>query len=291
MQVFNGNELGALLGWWSMKTHKTLHPGTNLSDCYQLASTVSSKILAAIARKEGYNFIETLTGFKWMGNRAIELLQENKQVLFAFEEAIGFMFSPSIPDKDGISAATHLATMACYLRTLERLTLGEKLDEIYRQYGYHCTNCSYLFCDKPSIIKRIFERLRHYDASNGLRIDGGDVGDGDGFVYPKSILDGEYQIKYIRDLTTGIDTSQPHGRAILPVSSSSQMITFTFENGLVITLRTSGTEPKIKYYAELCAQPSEKDWPSLRNTLDKMVAAIVEEFLQPTLNDLQPKTD
>lgn len=280
--------MGALLGWWSMKNYKTLYPEANLGDCYQLASTVSSKILAAIASKEGFNFVETLTGFKWIGNRAIELMQQNKQVLFAFEEAIGFMFSTSILDKDGISAATQLATMACYLKSHERLTLAEKLDEIYRQYGYHCTNCSYLFCDKPLIIKRIFERLRHYDADNGLTINNAA---GDSFIYPKSILDGEYLIKFVRDLTTGVDTFQPDGRAILPVSSTSQMITFIFENGLVITLRTSGTEPKIKYYAELCAQPTEKDWLKLRNILDRMVAAIVEEFLQPTLNDLKPKVN
>uniref|UniRef100_A0A4W5L8U1 Alpha-D-phosphohexomutase alpha/beta/alpha domain-containing protein n=1 Tax=Hucho hucho TaxID=62062 RepID=A0A4W5L8U1_9TELE len=54
-----------------------------------LASTVSSKILRAIALKEGFHFEETLTGFKWMGNRARELLDQNKIVLFAFEEAIG----------------------------------------------------------------------------------------------------------------------------------------------------------------------------------------------------------
>uniref|UniRef100_A0A1B0FP80 Alpha-D-phosphohexomutase C-terminal domain-containing protein n=1 Tax=Glossina morsitans morsitans TaxID=37546 RepID=A0A1B0FP80_GLOMM len=90
----------------------------------------------------------------------------------------------------------------------------------------------------------------------------------------------------IRDLTTGIDTAQPHGLAILPSNDH-----FQFENGLVITLRTSGTEPKIKYYAELCAKPEEKDLGKLRTILDRMVEAIVEEFLQPCLNNLKPKAD
>lgn len=61
----------------------------------------------------------------------------------------------------------------------------------------------------------------------------------------------------VRDLTSGYDSSQPDRKAVLPVSRSSQMITFTFNNGLVATLRTSGTEPKIKYYTELCAPPTE----------------------------------
>uniref|UniRef100_A0A1A9W0Z2 Phosphoglucomutase-2 n=1 Tax=Glossina brevipalpis TaxID=37001 RepID=A0A1A9W0Z2_9MUSC len=277
-KVFNGNELGTLLGWWSIENYKTLHPDVDMAKCYLLASTVSSKILLAMSRREGFNFIETLTGFKWMGNRAIELMEQDKHVLFAFEEAIGFMFSTAVLDKDGVSAATHLATMICYLQATEGLTLTEKLEQIYHKYGYHCTNCSYLFCDKPMIIKRVFGRLRNFQ--NGQ----------DG-TYPSSILNGEFCIKNIRDLTTGVDTAQPNGQAILPISSSSEMITFNFENGLVITLRTSGTEPKIKYYAEMCAKPEEKDWDKLRSTLDRMVEAIVDEFLQPSLNDLKPKAD
>ena len=67
------------------------------------------------------------------------------------------------------------------------------------------------------------------------------------------------------------------------------MITFTFKNGLVVTLRTSGTEPKIKYYSELCAPPEEQDVKVLKNTLDEMVLAIVVEFLQPEVNGLVPR--
>jgi phosphomannomutase len=76
--------------------------------------------------------------------------------------------------------------------------------------------------------------------------------------YPTCILEGKYPIRSVRDLTTGYDNTQPGNRAVLPVSNSSQMITFTFKNGLVTTLRTSGTEPKIKYYNELCASPDQK---------------------------------
>ena len=78
------------------------------------------------------------------------------------------------------------------------------------------------------------------------------------FQYPDSLLDGKYKIVGTRDLTTGYDSSTENKKATLPVSRSSQMITFTFDNGLVLTLRTSGTEPKIKYYTELCAPPEEQ---------------------------------
>lgn len=242
-RVFNGNELGALLGWWAVVCYKEQNPQADLSNCYQLASTVSSKILRAIALKEGFNFEDTLTGFKWMGNRSIELMEQGKNVLFAFEEAIGFMVGTAVLDKDGVSAAAHLGTLCCYLRDKFDISLSEKLDEIYTEYGYHCTMVSYYLCYNPKITKRIFDRIRNINGTG---------------TYPKSVKGDEYTIKYVRDLTTGVDTSQPDGKAVLPTSKSSQMITFTFDNGVVLTLRTSGTEPKIKYYAEMCAQPGDK---------------------------------
>lgn len=105
-------------------------------------------------------------------------------------------------------------------------------------------------------------------------------------IYPTSILQGKYPIIGIRDLTTGYDNTKPENKAVLPVSKSSEMITFTFKNGLVTTLRTSGTEPKIKYYSELCASPEEQDIGVLKKTLDEMISALVTEFLQPELNGL-----
>lgn len=78
------------------------------------------------------------------------------------------------------------------------------------------------------------------------------------FQYPESLCDGKYKIIGVRDLTTGYDSNQPDKKARLPTCKFTQMITFTFDNGFVATLRTSGTEPKIKYYTELCASPHIK---------------------------------
>ncbi|XP_062545687.1 glucose 1,6-bisphosphate synthase [Armigeres subalbatus] len=276
-RVFSGNELGALLGWWSMRCYREEHPDANLGDCYLLASTVSSKMCRSIAKIEGMNFEETLTGFKWMGNKSVELLAEGKKVLFAFEEAIGFMCSPTVLDKDGVSAACQLATMVCYLKSLSNQSLSDKLNELYEIYGYHYATTSYHFCYEPAVIERIFERIR--------TLEGAERG------YPKAIGDGQYTIESIRDLTTGYDSTQENGQALLPSSASSQMITFSFENGAVITLRTSGTEPKIKYYAEMCAKPGQRDWNTSRITLKKMVDHIVDELLEPTKNNLTPRSE
>lgn len=68
-----------------------------------------------------------------MGNKAIELMKDNKNVLFAYEEAIGFMCGSKVLDKDGISAGVRVAELAAYLETIG-LTLSDKLEEIYEEY-------------------------------------------------------------------------------------------------------------------------------------------------------------
>ncbi|XP_002735052.2 phosphopentomutase-like, partial [Saccoglossus kowalevskii] len=130
-KIFTGNETGALLGWWAIYTYKEQYgQDVDMSDVYMIASTVSSKILKAICREEGGHFVETLTGFKWMANKAVNLEKKGKTVLFAFEEAIGFMYGTQVLDKDGISAAVVLAEMASHLAT-NNITLTQQLDIIF----------------------------------------------------------------------------------------------------------------------------------------------------------------
>ncbi|XP_053712059.1 phosphopentomutase-like [Synchiropus splendidus] len=274
-QVFTGNELGALMGWWMFHCWKNQNTDPNaVKNLYLLSSTVSSKILRAIAVKEGCHFEETLTGFKWMGNRARDLLDQGKSVLFAFEEAIGYMCCPAVLDKDGVSAAAIAGEMVSYLATKGK-TLSEQLTSIFNEYGYHISKNSYFICHDQNVIRSLFDRLRTHDGTRGS--------------YPT--ICGRFTISAVRDLTTGYDSNQPDNKAVLPTSSSSQMITFSFANGGVATMRTSGTEPKIKYYTELCAAPGDSDVAQLRKELDDLVNAIVESFFEPEKNKLQPKPE
>lgn len=274
-RLFSGNELGALLGWWMFRSWKQQNSDpAAVKNLYMLSSTVSSKILRAIALKEGFHFEETLTGFKWMGNRARDLLNQGKTVLFAFEEAIGYMCCPAVLDKDGVSAAAISGEMISYLAT-KSTSLSQQLTSVYEEYGYHITKNSYFICHDQNVIRSLFERLRNFKDKKDS--------------YPTEC--GRFSISAVRDLTTGYDSNQPDKKAVLPTSRSSQMITFNFSNGGVATIRTSGTEPKIKYYTELCAAPGNSDVVQLRKELDDLVDAIVENFLEPEKNKLQPKPE
>ncbi|XP_056647881.1 phosphopentomutase [Diorhabda sublineata] len=272
-KVFNGNETGTLLGWWILNSFKKKNPDLPLDKIYMLSSTVSSMILKTMSKKEGFKFLDTLTGFKWLGNKALELEQQGNKVIFCFEEAIGFLVTTEILDKDGVSTAAQVATMASYIYSQNK-TLDDQLNEIFDTYGLHISCNSYYICHEPAIIKEIFTQIRNAKGKD---------------TYPQSILNGKYKITSVRDLTTGYDNNQPDNKAILPVSAASEMITFNFENGLVCTLRTSGTEPKIKYYTEMCATPEIKDKQQLINIQQEMVKAICEEMLQPSKYNLKPQ--
>ena len=76
--MFKGNEIGTLLAAWELRWHKESHGGVANPNAVMLASTVSSKLLGAMAKKEGFIFEDTLTGFKWMGTRALS----KKKILF-----------------------------------------------------------------------------------------------------------------------------------------------------------------------------------------------------------------
>ncbi|XP_070826719.1 glucose 1,6-bisphosphate synthase [Chaetodon trifascialis] len=268
-KVFTGNELAALLGWWMFFNWKEAHPDpADSQQVYMLATTVSSKILQAFARIEGFCFEETLPGFKWIGNRIHELSKTGSSVIFSFEESIGFLCGSLAPEKDGVSAAVVVAEMAAYLHNKD-LSLNRQLHNIYQTYGYHVSKTSYVVCNDPPTIQKIFSRIRNFDGEGS---------------YPKTC--GGIRIVHVRDVTTGYDSSQPDLRSVLPVTKSSHMITFMLQNGVVATLRTSGTEPKIKYYTEYCASPGSSEGSGLEEELRKVTAAVLDEFLEPERNNL-----
>lgn len=273
-KIFNGNEIGTLLAWWQLQVHYK-----KFGDQYQrknlifIASTVSSKMLGAMAKKEGLTFVETLTGFKWMANEAYDLesLTDDgkKKVLLAYEEAIGFMCGTQVLDKDGVSAALRAAELMAFLDS-NGFTLSQKLKEIYLKYGYHYNINSYFIINDNQITTKIFKRLRNFEGSPN--------------TYPSELAAGKFKVVSVRDLTTGYDTSTVDKKAVFPSDPGSQMITFTFDNGVIATLRTSGTEPKLKYYAEYCGRPEEKDWARIENELETLLEHLKEEFLQPKEN-------
>lgn len=274
-RVFNGNEIGALLGWWLWHQFRGNPANSSVpnTECYMISSAVSSKILETISKKEGFNWCETLTGFKWMGNEGFTLHGQGKRVLLAFEEAIGFMVGTNVFDKDGISGAATMLQMAAYLHS-KKSSLLAQLNQIYRTYGFHFSINSYYICHDPDKTNRIFNRIADLNGPN---------------TYINEV--NGIKVVRVRDLNRGYDSSTSDKKPVLPTSSSSFMLTLYFENGSVITFRTSGTEPKIKYYSEMIADPSEQNWEDIKERHKKLIQAVVQVVLEPEKNQIQAKKE
>lgn len=256
-RVFTGNEIGTLLACWEWTKWRKANPNADASRVVMLASAVSSTHIGMIAESEGFKFEQTLTGFKWMGNRAEELQRHGHEVIFAFEEAIGFCIRPNdfVRDKDGVTTAVIFAEMYRALRN-EGKTVTNYLLDIGERYG-HCVNRSgYVMCDDA---QSIFRRLRN-----------------DGQYW--STCGDALKITDVRDLGTGYDSSTPDKVATLPSSPSTQMITYTFDDGRgVATLRTSGTEPKLKCYVEV---RGDEPRSSLSAYCDVVYETVLREMVQ-----------
>ena len=249
---FTGNQVGVLLASHVLETYTG-----DKNKLAMLASTVSSRMLAAMATKEGFYFKETLTGFKWLGNIAQDLRRDGYEAAFAYEEAIGYMFPSVVWDKDGIATAAVFLT--AYLRWTEQgLTPWKKLQTLYEKYGYFEDANTYLISPSPEITSGVFEDIRKLN--DGSR--------------PEYI--GRRKIHRWRDLTIGHDSATTDNIPDLPVDASAQMITCELED-VVFTTRGSGTEPKIKLYVEGRANLSEE----AKSLANDVLQDLMKEWFRP----------
>ncbi|CAD6569427.1 MAG: Phosphoglucomutase-3 [Alectoria sarmentosa] len=227
---FTGDQVGVLLSAHLAKIIKPERTG----DDWMLTTAVSSQMLSVLAEAQGFVVEETLTGFKWLGNRSLALQSKGKRVHFAYEEALGYMFPDIVHDKDGIAAAV-VFLRAC--KDWPSCSPWAKLQELYRDYGYFHTINTYWRSPDMAATSAVFDQVRCI-----------------GKPHPK-FVGGRVVVRW-RDLTVEYDSSTGDHTPDLPVSKGSQMITCWLEKldgtdeGIRFTVRASGTEPKIKIYLE-----------------------------------------
>lgn len=263
--VFTGNEIAALLADFLWRHREALYEeGEEVDRYFVLNSCVSSKFLRAMGRQEGFEVLETLTGFKHLSNASQRLERDSStrnKVILAYEEAIGFMVNTAVWDKDGISALLTAYLVAIEVQR-EGTSLQERLKRLYETYGYFCQYNSYYYCGTSSKIAPIFDRAR---CKLEARLDGAKVADLSG---PCEIVEDGVTIRKIQDYP------------------GTNMLTLYLDHeGLSwITLRASGTEPKIKFYSELCCHFAERE--PVHTELMSIALRLCNWLLEPEKNGL-----
>ncbi len=128
-QMLTGDQVGSLFGHYLLSqtdAHRQLVGNT----------IVSSSLLSKIAAAHGARYYQTLTGFKWLTNVAMQEQTEQHQFLFAYEEALGYTIGSTVWDKDGLSALVAFAQLAAELNAQGK-TVWDQLEALYRQHGLH----------------------------------------------------------------------------------------------------------------------------------------------------------
>ncbi len=236
-RLLTGNEIGVLLCADALD-HAPVPKGTKK---LVITTIVSSTFLSRMAKDKGACYGETLTGFKWIANMAMDRRPHGEEFVCGYEEALGYSVGPLVRDKDGVGAAVRFAEMARALKH-KGMTLLQRLDELAVAHGASvASNWSVTMPGATGM-----EKIKALMAS--LRKE------------PLASLDGE-AIDRREDLAPGAD-----------------VVVFHTAAGTRLTVRPSGTEPKIKMYCEMVARvTSSSELPPARERLEHKGARIKAE--------------
>ncbi len=232
--TLNGNQIAALLTDYLLGARKAA--GTLTPDLYVVKTLVTSELMRRVADDYAVQTVgDLLVGFKWIGGMIDERGPEN--FVFGAEESHGYLAGGHCRDKDAPVAAMLLAELAARLKA-EGLTLAEKLDGLFRQYGCHAEKTiSIKMPGEQGMedMKALMARFR----SNPPQAVGG------------------LKVAQTRDYLSGTVT-RPGGEPAPLDGPAGDMIIFDLEaEGNYVAVRPSGTEPKVKFYMFAYTPPEQ----------------------------------
>ncbi len=249
MELLTGNQIGSILAWYraSRFFEKGILNDSNRSRGVIIKTFVTTDLQKAIAEKFGLRCVETLTGFKYIGEKLgkyeaaipAELradytalpeettrqlrLEHSSFYVFGGEESYGYSASDFVRDKDGNSAAVLIAEAAAYAKS-QNLTLVGLLDRIFAEFGVYLERGESLTMDGAEGAAQIKKLVDSYAANPPTEIDGA---------------------KVVEMLNFATDTIHDVEGDRIPAEA---MLMVTLADRRRVAIRPSGTEPKIKYY-------------------------------------------
>ncbi len=251
--LFTGNQTASLVLDYILRTRKELN--TLPKDGYVFTTNVSSTLPVAIAQRYGMKVEITLTGFKFIGEKAREMENGKGTYVFGFEESYGCLVSDCVRDKDSIQAILMLCETAAYYYE-KNMDLVDALNAIYEEYGYYkegITNIGLKGLEGAAKIKRIMEYFRTTEIA--LK---------------------NFKILAKDDVKLGVHTDLVSGETSTIYLPSSNVIKYYLNDNMWFVLRPSGTEPKLKVYYGVVGNDHESANAKLEE-LTKEVMAIVEK--------------
>lgn len=245
--LLTGNQTGALLVDFYLKFKKqSLNPKSTL-----VKTIVTNDLGAEIARKKGLNVVETLTGFKYIGDQITkyEKTGEN-EFLIGYEESYGYLIGTYARDKDAVVASMLICEMAAYYKK-NKMTLVDALNVLYSEYGFYLDALDSFVLKGKDGASRIKNIMSYFRANKAT-------------VFPN--------ITDVKDYSTGIGD--------LP---KSNVLKFFLKGGSWIAVRPSGTEPKLKMYYSVRGIDSstcERSLQNIRTIINGIMGMDIETYIK-----------
>ncbi|EHR7112164.1 phospho-sugar mutase [Listeria monocytogenes] len=228
-QILTGNQLGALLLQYILEA-KTSVTGADA----MINTIVTGDLGGRIAHDFGINHIQTLTGFKYIGEKIAEMEGTEKNFLFGYEESYGYLIAPFVRDKDAVQAALLTAEMALFYKK-EGTTLLQKLINLYEKFGYHKEHLHTITLD-----------------------------DSDGTAKMNQVIDALRKeptcipgITVLEDFLTSKRTNLSTMEMTNIELPKENVLKFYLNDNAWFAIRPSGTEPKCKIYFQTIGETEE----------------------------------
>lgn len=245
--LLTGNQTGALLVDFYLKFKKqSLNPKSTL-----VKTIVTNDLGAEIARKNGLNVVETLTGFKYIGDQITKYEKTGKnEFLIGYEESYGYLVGTYARDKDAVVASMLICEMAAYYKK-NKMTLVDALNVLYSEYGFYLDALDSFVLKGKDGASRIKNIMSYFRANKAT-------------VFPN--------ITDVKDYSTGIGD--------LP---KSNVLKFFLKGGSWIAVRPSGTEPKLKMYYSVRGIDSstcERSLQNIRTIINGIMGMDIETYIK-----------
>jgi len=221
----NGNEVGILLTEYIIKSLDEVS-----DNAVVIKTVVTTEMINPIAKKYNLDVMNTLTGFKYIGEkiREFEEGKYDKEYLFGFEESYGYLYGTHARDKDAIVATMLIAEMAAYYQA-QGSSLYQELMRMYEEYGYYKADLEAIKMPGKAGKEKIASLLKSLREDSPAEIN-----------RQRVVVIKDYLVSKEYDITTGEEK-------IIDLPESN-VLQFLLEDDSLVTVRPSGTEPKIKFY-------------------------------------------
>ncbi|MGM0523367.1 MAG: phospho-sugar mutase [Bacillota bacterium] len=254
--VLTGNQVGALmLDYLIEAKKKTNQFNQNLT---VLKTIVTSEIGRDIAKYHGLQSIDTLTGFKFIGEQIHNFESDEREFLFGYEESYGYLVGDFVRDKDAVQAVMLAAEVAAYYKQQGK-TLYQGLEALFEKYGYYYESLRSLTLKGKEGSEKIEALIRDFRETPPTEVN-------------------EFVVATIEDYKTSKrQVVETNTTSVIDLPKSN-VLKYFLNDGSWFCVRPSGTEPKVKFYFGVTGE-AELETKSKLNAIEQAVMKRVDQFV------------